>query len=277
MSYHRILCIGEAAVDFYTNEEIDLNQAKNFQKRLGGEAALAAKIASLGHECIFLSKVGNDKFGLGIKDKLQEAGVDISALSFDDNNETTVTFSSPKDKVYLTKGADRYLDEKDVGIRVLENVDLLHFDTCALYPYDTHCLANILKWSLKKNIYVAFSLEPSYSLNNKDIRKEVNGFLAYAQLLCLSAKQASMLTGVMGEAFAIESLLKENMRLQQVIIRNNEKISLYTRQGKINEDILASEKEDDFLASYLSYWRLGDSESDFDLHMSLTMLNIQEN
>jgi 2-dehydro-3-deoxygluconokinase len=81
------ITIGEALV-VLVSKDIDksLEEAENFKKFVAGaELNVAMGMARLGHEALFLSKVGDDPFGRFILRSATEAGLDTASLKIDPN------------------------------------------------------------------------------------------------------------------------------------------------------------------------------------------------
>jgi len=252
-----LLCIGEAAVDFIASERnVSVNEAHNFSRYIGGEAHLAIKVKDNGKNVRLLSKVGLDKFGEYIEKILRLNEVDTSSLIYDSERDTTVSLTTLKEnkevceRVYLNAGADLNLQEKDIGLRIFDNVDMLHLSSYVLGG-DYHCLRSVLIWSVKKRIPIFFFLEECFKLKGR--QKEVGLILNSCHCLFLNQKHLPLLTGLVGKTFAIEYLWKQYHNLEQIIIFNGNSVGLYLRSGNYYETEL-NEGCENFVAKYLAYF-----------------------
>ena len=282
MEKKHILCMGEAAIDFLSSErDTPLQEARHFTRQISGEAALAILIARHGVPVAFLGKVGNDRFGEALLDQLQQNGVDTSAVSVDEGNETTVTCTSLKangeicEKNYLTRGADRFLQEKEVELRVLRDVSLLHFSSYGLFTDSDHFTNSILSWCGKLGIRVSFRLRGELSLRREDVRKRVQHLLKQVDILFLEEEQAVYLTGLISHDFAAERLF-QLYGLQQVLMRQGDEIVLYTSEGELFRSYLDPGKERAFLAAYLSSLQEKDSHKALAFYAALSCVYSNE-
>src|SRR5699024_7965929 len=97
----------------------DLIKGQNFEKQAGGAPAnVCATIAKLGGEALFNGKVGNDPFGIFLKQTLEQVHVDTSMLLLDDEHPTTLAFVSLKEDgerdFIFNRGADAYLEAQEL-------------------------------------------------------------------------------------------------------------------------------------------------------------------
>lgn len=255
-----ILCVGEASVEFVALEkDSPLSQVHTFTKQVAGEAGLAMRIAKNRQHVAFLGKVGEDGFGKTICENLEKAQVDFSAVSIDSSYETAASFCAYRtdgsliERQYVNIGADHYLQEKDVGLRVLEKVGLVHFSSYGLLSESGKCVTSLLTWCLKKAISVSFALREDCCLFKSALREAVNQYLGFANFLFLRSEQASQLTGFTFVPFAIKALFRDNPRLEEVVVREGDFLRLFTIEGEVISQQISYDEEQNFLAYYLAF------------------------
>jgi 2-dehydro-3-deoxygluconokinase len=74
-----------------------LRFSQTFQKSLGGaESNVAVALARLGHQVSWASRLGDDEFGLYIRNFIRGEGVDTSNVVFDGHYPTAVFFKEPR-------------------------------------------------------------------------------------------------------------------------------------------------------------------------------------
>jgi 2-dehydro-3-deoxygluconokinase len=74
-----------------------LRFSQTFQKSLGGaESNVAVALARLGHQVSWASRLGEDEFGLYIRNFIRGEGVDTSKVVFDGHYPTAVFFKEPR-------------------------------------------------------------------------------------------------------------------------------------------------------------------------------------
>jgi sugar/nucleoside kinase (ribokinase family) len=90
----RILCLGEALVDLICEQPIEsLSEADSFVAHFGGVVANVAVVAArAGARVALAGAAGDDDWGRWLRDRLVEAGVDVSMFSLLSGRQTTVAF-----------------------------------------------------------------------------------------------------------------------------------------------------------------------------------------
>ncbi|TFH85669.1 5-dehydro-2-deoxygluconokinase [Billgrantia azerbaijanica] len=95
-----LICLGRVAVDLYA-EQIGsrLEDVSSFAKYLGGSSGnMAYGTARLGLQSAMLSRVGNEQMGNFVREELERAGVDTSALQTDPERHTGLVLLALKDR-----------------------------------------------------------------------------------------------------------------------------------------------------------------------------------
>ena len=88
-----VVTLGECMAVFYPEEAIPLDQASTLAIDIAGaEANLAIGLSRLGHCVQFISRVGNDPFGLRIRATLAAERVDTACVLTDSTAPTGVFF-----------------------------------------------------------------------------------------------------------------------------------------------------------------------------------------
>ncbi len=132
-----VLTVGDATVDFISHEQVNsLRAAEQFRRYLGGQAAnVAVYVAKLGRRTAILSKVGNDRFGEFLEERLQHYGVSTEALFRTDEAATTTAFVTRTLDVpdfQINRGADAYLNFHDVSTALVDRAKVIHTSCFAL-------------------------------------------------------------------------------------------------------------------------------------------------
>ncbi len=87
-----VIAMGELLIDFTMNGESE--QGNNMFEACPGGAPcnVLAMLNKLGKRTAFLGKVGQDQFGVLLKNTLDESGIDTSNLKMDADVNTTLAF-----------------------------------------------------------------------------------------------------------------------------------------------------------------------------------------
>ena len=130
-----VVCMGELLVEFVsTQTNVSLVHTPGFIKAPGGAPAnVAVALQRLGMPARFASKVGNDPFGVYLRESLSVDGLDLSYLLVDPNARTTAVFVAVWDDgrkdlcFYRNPGADMLLTEAEIDERVFDGARCFHF------------------------------------------------------------------------------------------------------------------------------------------------------
>ena len=131
-----VICFGEALIDFLQvgSELYEGLSTPQFKQYPGGAPANAAVgVAKLGGNAKFLGQVGNDTFGLFLKNALEHYRVNtqlmhlsdsaptaLAFVSLDENNDRSFTF-------YRNNSADLLFDSRQISPDIFNSQTLLHF------------------------------------------------------------------------------------------------------------------------------------------------------
>lgn len=95
-----LICLGRVAVDLYAQQiGSRLEDVSSFAKYLGGSSGnMAFGTARLGLNSAMLSRVGNEQMGNFVREELERAGVDTTALQTDPERHTGLVLLALKDR-----------------------------------------------------------------------------------------------------------------------------------------------------------------------------------
>jgi fructokinase len=115
-----LVALGELLIDF-SPTGLSLTGNQLFEQNPGGAPAnVLAALAKLGKECAFIGMVGDDRFGIFLKEVLQQCGVGISGLKYSKTASTTLAFvhlnpdGDRSFSFYRNPGADQLLTVDDL-------------------------------------------------------------------------------------------------------------------------------------------------------------------
>ncbi|MRM90054.1 carbohydrate kinase [Faecalicatena contorta] len=133
-----VIAMGELLIDFTMNGESE--QGNNMFEACPGGAPcnVLAMLNKLGKRTAFLGKVGQDQFGVLLKNTLDEAGIDTSNLKMDADVNTTLAFvhtfpdGDREFSFYRNPGADMKLTSDEIDAEFLKKAKLFHFGTLSM-------------------------------------------------------------------------------------------------------------------------------------------------
>lgn len=140
-----VVTFGETMVLFHPLTTGPLRFAGQFAKTVGGaESNVAIGLARLGHQVSWVSRLGDDEFGLYIRNFIRGEGVDTSHVVFDPGYPTAVFFKErqqgkePKVYYYRQGSAASRMRPDDIAEDLIAQAKFLHLtgitpalgDTC---------------------------------------------------------------------------------------------------------------------------------------------------
>jgi Sugar kinases, ribokinase family len=170
MSSFDIVSLGELLIDF-TPLGVSENDNPIFERNPGGGPAnLACAVAKLGGRSAFIGKVGNDFFGIALKQILNSNGVNTDALLLSDSYKTTLAFvqlDSSGDRsfsFYRKNGADTMLRFDEIDLSILDNCKYFFCSSVLMSEGNSRETSfQMMEAARKKNIPVVF--DPNLRLN----------------------------------------------------------------------------------------------------------------
>lgn len=203
---NKLLVIGEALIDFIPNVKgSELKDVVEFKKVAGGAPAnVAGCVAKLGGKAKFLTKLGNDAFGMHIVDELKKCNVDTDSIILSDEYDTSLAFVSLKNdgnrdfKFYRKTAADLFLKDEEVDLSILDDIKMIHFCSVDLVESPMKKVhLKLLNEAVKRGIVVSFDPNLRFALwdNAYKLKETVLEFINYADILKISDEELEFITG----------------------------------------------------------------------------------
>jgi fructokinase len=202
----QLISIGELLIDFVSFErDVSLLDSSGFTKAPGGAPAnVAAGFARLGGTAGFIGKVGEDPFGYYLKAVLDAIPVDTSALVFDKEARTTLSFvanhsSGIRDCVfYRNPGADMLLSPEEISEAYIEQAQIFHYGSISFNsPLSKQATLRALEYAKRHRLLISYDPNLRMSLwdNEALAREEINAGFQYADLVKISEEEMEFITG----------------------------------------------------------------------------------
>lgn len=227
-----VYCMGEMLIDMIPDEN------GHFEPCPGGAPAnVAAGVAKLGGNSAFIGAISKDGFGQMLYSTLEKIGVNMSlvhrvlhktSLAFVmlNNGERSFEF-------YRNPGADTLYPPEKLPENFLTYGDILHFGSVALSPSmtrDTHLKA--LKQARRQGAIISFDVNLRFNLweNEAFLRRALNDFLPFADIVKMSDEEYSFVTGCEKEEDAADFLLSKSAEVV-IISRGKNGAAVYLKNG----------------------------------------------
>ena len=235
----KLYCIGELLIDFQSVGTAALKDTQQFVKKAGGAPAnVCVQAVKLGQKAAYLTKVGNDSFGEFLIETLKNEGVDVSYISKSNEHDTSLAFVSfTKDgerefSFYRRAAADLYFTTGDFKNVTFCKGDILEFGSVALKTFvarTTH--KSLIDKAKSTGALVCFDPNLRFNLweDKEELRKIVNEFAAYADVMKVGEDELEFITGLKGKQ-AVDAMFKGNLKI--LLITNGGKgAKLYLADG----------------------------------------------
>ena len=199
-----ITAIGEILIDL-TQSGLTEQGIPRYDANPGGAPAnLAVAASRLGAKTAFIGRVGRDSFGASLRRTLLDNGVDVSGMSADPVQHTTLAVVSLDGKgersfsFYRDPSADVNLRFEDVPTALLENTRVLHFGSVSLTAEPSRA-ATLRAAEAAKKAGALVSYDPNYRASLwRDEAAAVGQMLAplpLVDILKVSDEELPLLTG----------------------------------------------------------------------------------
>ena len=242
----KLISIGEALIDFVPNKiGCDLKDVDGFVKSPGGAPAnVAACVAKLGGESMFVSKLGEDAFGDCLVETIQQANVNVDNILRTNKANTGLAFVSLKENgerdfsFYRKPSADMLLCEDEINIEWFLQNDILHFCSVDLIEAPVkYAHSKAIQYAIEKKCIISF--DPNVRLplwdNPEKCRETILEFIPYAHIVKISDDELEFITGIKDEDKSLESLFVGNIKMI-VYTKGKDGVEVITKSSKIYKD-----------------------------------------
>jgi 2-dehydro-3-deoxygluconokinase len=177
-----VVTLGETMVLFVPTKVGPLRFTEQFEKTIGGaESNVAIALARLGHQVSWMSRLGNDEFGLFVRNFIRGEGVDTSQVLFDEDNPTAVFFKErqvmKEAKIYYYRkgSAASFMTPQDIDESVMSKAKFLHLTgiTPALSPSCRETVYHAIQLAKRNNLTVVFDPNIRLKLWTKEQARDV--------------------------------------------------------------------------------------------------------
>lgn len=225
-----ITAIGEILIDL-TQSGLTEQGIPRFDANPGGAPAnLAVAAARLGAKSAFIGRVGRDSYGDFLRRTLAENGVDVTGLSVDPAQHTTlaiVALDAQGERTfsfYRDPSADVNLCYEDVPAALLENTRVLHFGSVSLTAEPARS-ATLRAARRAKELGAWISYDPNYRASlwpdEQTAVERMKEPLELVDILKVSDEELPLLTGLRDPERGSARLAEKGIRLILVTLGAN--------------------------------------------------------
>lgn len=198
-----VVALGEFLIDFMPG---DMSPAGNptFERNAGGAPVnVLAALSRLSKKTAFIGKVGDDPFGLYLRDALVAEGIDDKGLVFTDQAHTTMAFvhldaQGERSFHFCRKpGADETLSFEEVDHELLSGTRVFHFGSISMTSEPAYT-ATIQAVLAAKNQGAIITYDPNWRpalwMDDSHARKAMEDGLMLADVIKVSQQELFFLT-----------------------------------------------------------------------------------
>jgi 2-dehydro-3-deoxygluconokinase len=242
-----VVTFGETMVLFNPNSVGPLRFAAQFEKTIGGaESNVAIGLARLGHQVGWMSRLGDDEFGLFIRNYIRGEGVDTSHVIFDPIHPTAVFFKERQElkesKIYYYRksSAASYMTPEDIQEAFIAQAKYLHLTgiTPALSESCKNAVCQAIDIANKNGVKVIF--DPNIRLklwSKEEAKKTLLDISKRTDIVMPGIEEGELLTGFTSPEDIAKSFLEQGV--QCIVIKLGEKGAYY-----------ATEEQQEYISGY---------------------------
>jgi len=200
-----VVTIGETMMVFDGNPGARLRYANTFECHTGGaETNTATALVRLGHTAGWMSRLGNDEFGIRIRNQFRGEGIDVSRVEMCDEYPTGVFFRQRLDNgesknFYYRKGsAASTMSPEMLDREYIKSASVFFVSgiTPAISESAEKTVKRALEIAKEEGVMVAF--DPNLRLklwNLEHARKTIDSLMHYVDIALPGAEEGELLYG----------------------------------------------------------------------------------
>ncbi len=222
-----VITVGETMVIFNPSHKGYLRYVDGFTKGIAGaEANVAIGLARLGHNCGYISKVGNEEFGKYILRELKSDGVDVSRVTYDSNLQTGLLFKEmleggdPRIYYYRKNSAATSMTFEELDKDYIKQCKILHLTgiTLAISESCRDMVKKLVKFAKENNILVSFDPNIRLKLWSKEVAREtIKEILPYVDIIFPGISEGQILFNTSDENEIIKHCL--DLGIKTVVLK----------------------------------------------------------
>jgi fructokinase len=198
----RILVLGEALIDLFAGTGVSLRTTRAFQPTPGGAPAnVAVALGKLGADVGFIGKVGQDEFGLWLRQFMASQGVDVAYLEADSRAPTmlaVVALPTPDNPQFiLYNGANELLTPDELPQQAIAQAAVFIYGSVTLSTRSGEAALHAAHIAHQAGATVIFdvNLRPNLWPDLETARREIDRCLDSATIIKANENEIQFLTG----------------------------------------------------------------------------------
>ena len=224
----KILLMGEPMALLIAEEPGPLELADKFERRLAGaEVNVCIGLTRLGHQALYLTRLGNDPFGVFVENQLKKEGISTDYIIYDDVYRTGIMLKNrvlagdPTTAYYRKGSAFSHLNENDINQISLDGVEYIHVtgipsalsDSCQAAAF------RLIDRAKEKGIFISCdpNLRPSLWQDKAQMKAVINKLSTKADLVLPGIEEGLVLCGTDDPAKIAD--FYQNVGVKKIIVK----------------------------------------------------------
>ncbi len=222
-----VIALGELLIDF-TQIGISAQGNALFEANPGGAPCnVLAMLKKLGRECAFIGKVGQDSFGVQLRQSLESVGIDTGCLLTDPEIPTTLAIvhnaaNGDRDfSFYRNPGADVMLSQNDIPGDLLANCRVFHFGSLSLTHEGVRkATQHAVELARQNGAIISFdpNLRPPLWKNLDCAKDQISWGLSQSDVVKISDNEIEFMTGEKSFSAGANNLMSENPNIKLLCV-----------------------------------------------------------
>ncbi|MGG0381485.1 sugar kinase [Priestia filamentosa] len=230
-----VITFGETMVLFVPDSVTPLRYSSQFVKTIGGaESNVAIALSKLGHQVGWMGRLGDDEFGLYVRNYIRGEGVDTSHVIFDRKYPTGVFFkerqigNDPKIYYYRKGSAASYMTPDNLDEDYIGQAKFLHLTgiTPALSPSCQDTIYRAIELARKQGVKILF--DPNIRLklwSTEKARETLMDIASMCDIVLPGLEEGRIMTGESTPEKITQALLQNGF--EAVVVKLGEKGAYY--------------------------------------------------
>lgn len=226
----KVILFGEPMALLIADTVGPLEEVKHFTRAMSGaEINVGIGLLRLGHEVSFTTRLGDDPFGHYIKNTLEEKGIEMDYVTFDNIFRTGIQLkskvndgSNPHAPYYRKESAASKISSKEIDLINFKNVNLLHITGIppALSKSSREATYRLIERAKENNVFITFdpNLRPALWENKEVMIKVINDLASKVDIVLPGIEECEILAGTNNLEEAAKFYLNNGAKV--VIIKN---------------------------------------------------------
>lgn len=222
-----VAALGELLIDFTPG---GISQSGNvlFERNPGGAPAnVLSAVSKLGGKGAFIGKVGDDQFGIFLKNVLEKHGIETRGLKFSKEVNTTLAFVHLDEhgdrsfSFYRKPGADMMLSPEDLDFDIIDEAKIFHFGSLSMTNEPSKSATKAaLEYAKSKGKIITYdpNWRPALWKNDETAKETMLFGLQYADILKISEEELEFLVGTKDVFDGSRQLLDKGVKIVVVTL-----------------------------------------------------------